>query len=64
MSTSRVLLPRIERAATILLEVCDFCLSDAVAAVLLAAEAHEREEILAFGLRGSSRIREHAHDAP
>ena len=47
MSTRRVLLPRVERAATILLEVCDFCLSDAVAAVLRAAVAHEREELLA-----------------
>ena len=49
MRTSRVLLPRVERVATVLLEVCDYSVSDAVAAVLFAAEAHEREELLALG---------------
>jgi hypothetical protein len=38
----RVLLPRLERAAMVLLEVADFDPAAAVAAVLLAYEAHER----------------------
>ena len=45
MIPARTLLPRIERAASVLLEVCDFCVGDAVAGVLLAAERHERQEI-------------------
>jgi hypothetical protein len=47
MSTRRALVPRVDRAAVVLLETCDFCVADAVAAVLLAAAAHERAEIIA-----------------
>jgi hypothetical protein len=39
----RVLLPRVDRAATVLLEVADYDLAAAIAAVVLAAEAHGRE---------------------
>jgi hypothetical protein len=39
----RVLLPRLERAAMVLLEVADHDLAVAVAAVLVAHEAHERD---------------------
>jgi hypothetical protein len=39
----RVQLPRLERAATVLLETAEFDLAAAIAAVLLAAEVHERE---------------------
>jgi hypothetical protein len=40
---TRSLLPRVEWAVTVLLEVADFDLAIAVAAVLLAAAAHEPE---------------------
>jgi hypothetical protein len=38
----RVLMPRAERAATVLLEVCDLNLVEALVALLVTAEAHER----------------------
>jgi hypothetical protein len=40
---ARTLMPRAERAAVVLLEVCAFNLVEAIVAVLLARDAHERD---------------------